>query len=102
MPVTVDGERLVVPVSRLTSGSKQLLAWQWYWIGGRTTASPVRAKLIQLEATLIEGRRSAAAIALAAPYGADPAEAAASLTDFMAARPDIAGVLRRATMADGG
>jgi exosortase A len=99
---TIDGEPLEVPASRLFDGRRRLLAWQWYWIGGRATASPVRAKLMQLEATLIEGRRSAALVALAAPYDGDPDEAAAALAAFMAARPDIAGLLRRAATPGGG
>ncbi|MEJ0072251.1 MAG: exosortase A, partial [Pseudomonadota bacterium] len=95
--VTVDGAPLTVPASRLISGGTRQLAWQWYWIGGRMTASPLQAKLMQLTTTLLEGRRSGAAIALAAPYDENPAEATASLSAFLAAGPDIAGMLRRAT-----
>jgi exosortase A len=103
MTATIDGETLSVPASRLFDGAQRLLAWQWYWIGGRTTANPVRAKLMQLEATLIERRRSAATIALGAPYSDDdPGTAAAALTAFMAARPDIADALRRAATPPGG
>jgi exosortase A len=98
-PVTamIDGAPLTVPSSRLISGGMRQLAWQWYWIGGHMTASPLQAKLMQLKTTLLQGWRSGAAIALAAPYGENPADAAASLSAFLAARPDIAGMLRRAT-----
>jgi EpsI family protein len=101
MSAVIDGQPIAVPASRLVSGAQHRLAWEWYWIGGRVTASPLRAKLIQLETTLLEHRRSAAAIALAAPYDDDPADAAASLSAFMAARPDIAGVLRGAAATGG-
>jgi exosortase A len=101
MPAQIDGQPRTVPASRLVSGGAHLLAWQWYWIGGRVTASPFGAKLLQLETTLLEGRRSAAAIAIAAPYDDDPAEAAASLTAFTAARPDITSMLRGAAAIDG-
>src|SRR5262249_36052976 len=66
--VVVDGVALSVPSSRLTAGGERRLAWSWYWIGGHVTANPVEAKLIQLRATLVEQQRSAAAIALSAPY----------------------------------
>ncbi len=104
MPVRVmlDGDAVTLPASRLVSGTGRRLAWQWYWIGGRIAAGPLHAKLLQLETTLIEGRRSAAVIALAAPYDEDPAAAAAALAAFVAARPDIVGTLRRAAAIDGG
>jgi exosortase A len=100
MTARIDGQTMTVPASRVVSGATHLLAWQWYWIGGRMTASALGAKLLQLQTTLLEGQRSAAAIAIAAPYEIDPAEAAATLDAFMAAQPDIAGMLRRAAAID--
>jgi EpsI family protein len=102
MRVTIEGAPETVPASRVVSGGARRLVWQWYWIGGHVTASPLRAKLLQLEAAFRGGLRSAAVITLAAPYDADPAEAAATLADFVAARPDISGVLRRASATGGG
>ena len=78
------------------------LAWQWYWIGGEVTSSAPRAKLLQLEAALRGGSRSAAVIVLAAPYDSDSDAAAKTLAAFLAARPDIAGALQRASAPGGG
>lgn len=100
--VTIDGHAITVPASRLASGAARRLAWQWYWIGGEVTSSALRAKFLQLDAALRGGSRSAAVIALAAPYDGDPDQAAVTLAAFLAARPDIAGALRRASMAGGG
>lgn len=101
MTVGLEGGSLTVPASRLASGMAHRVAVQWYWVGGEFTASPVRAKLIELKVALLGGRRSAAAIALSAPYGDSPAEAAASIADFLAAKPEIAGMLDQATAGQG-
>src|SRR5262249_32626789 len=100
--VPIDGQPHTVPASRIAAGTTQRVVWQWYWIGGRIPASPLRAKLLQLEAALHGGAPSAAVITLAAPYDDDPGEATASLVAFMTARPDIVGVLRRAGASGGG
>jgi EpsI family protein len=91
-----------VPASRVVSGPARRLVWQWYWIGGHVTASPLRAKLLLLQAGLAGAMPSSAVVTLAAPYDEDPAQAAAILRDFLTARPDIAGALQRARAGGGG
>jgi exosortase A len=98
VPAELDGRRRIVTQTRIRSVSAgNRLVWNWYWIGGRVTASRPLAKLLQAETTLLEGRRSAAVIALATPYNDDVARAARVLQDFVRDMPSIDSLLDRAT-----
>jgi exosortase A len=98
VPAEIDGKARSVTQTRIrsvTAGNR--LVWNWYWIGGRVTASRPLAKLLQIETTLLEGRRSAAMIALATPYADDPERAARVLQQFVRDMPSIDSLLDRAT-----
>ena len=43
--VRLDGEPTVVRAAIARGANEQLLIWQWYWLGGHSTSSDVRAKL---------------------------------------------------------
>jgi exosortase A len=98
VPAEIDGKRRLVRQTRIRSvAAGNRLVWNWYWIGGRVTASRPLAKLLQVETTLLEGRRSAAVIALATPYSDDPQRAARVLQEFVRDMPSIDSLLDRAT-----
>ena len=41
----LNGEPTLVRTAVARGASEQLLIWQWYWLGGHSTSSDVRAKL---------------------------------------------------------
>jgi EpsI family protein len=63
--------------------TRQRLAWHWYWIDGKFTASTLKAKLLQVEAELVTRRREAAAIVISTDQTTSPEDAAAVLQDFV-------------------
>jgi exosortase A len=76
---------LTVRESVLSDGASQMLVWQWYWIGGRATASDYTAKLLQVQERLFDGRDDGAAVMVFAPCDAGPEAARAALRAFLAA-----------------
>lgn len=85
--VAIGGQTLTLRQATLRSvdGREHFLAWQWHRIDGRDGLDPYRAKL-RLAWLKLSGQSDAGAgIVLAAPYGADPAQAEAQLRDFLAA-----------------
>lgn len=64
-------------------GDRQMLAWQWYWIGGDETASPYRAKWLQVRQHLSGLGNDAADIVVFAPHDLRPEQIAAVLEDFL-------------------
>lgn len=91
-----NGERLRVQAIRLSQGARQRLIWQWYWVDGRTTASPMATKLLEAWDSLSRRERGSAVIAVAADYEIHPQEAEALLEQFLKAMtPVLAGVLER-------
>ena len=45
------------------NGERELLVWQWYWVGGRTTTDRLRAKAFEV-ISLLSGRGNPAASVL--------------------------------------
>lgn len=72
---TLDGLPGMPPAQadRLVRGSRQRLVLSWYWVGGRFTASPYRAKLYQSIATLLGVRPAAAVVAVSVERPEDAA-----------------------------
>ncbi len=54
---------------------EQLVAWRWYWVGGRLTTIPHEVKAREALSRIVGGRDDAALIVLYAAYRHDPAEA---------------------------
>jgi EpsI family protein len=63
-----------LPVRRLEvkDGGQKRLVLVWYWVGGRFTADPLVAKLLQAKAALLGGPQAAAVIVASAPYAGGP------------------------------
>lgn len=64
-------------------GDRPMLAWQWYWVDGAETASPYRAKWLQVRQRLTGGGDDAADIVIYAPHALRPEQIAAVLADFL-------------------
>lgn len=98
VPAEIDGKpRSIVATRARSQLDGNRLIWNWYWIGGHVTANRLFAKLLQAEAMLLEGRRSAAIIAVATPYTDDPVRAAGVLGEFMHDTPSLDALLDHAT-----
>jgi EpsI family protein len=98
VPATLDGKPRDLVATRIRSAPDgNRLVWSWYWIGGHVTSNRLVAKLLQVEAMLLEGKRSAAVVAIATPYTDDAAHASAVLGDFVHDMPSIDALLDRAT-----
>jgi exosortase A len=69
--------------SRMQLSGRSLLAWQWYWVDGHGTVSPVEAKYLQLKARLLLRRDNSAVIVLYAPVGDDATPARHALRRFL-------------------
>ncbi|TAN79300.1 MAG: EpsI family protein, partial [Gallionella sp.] len=83
--------------NRLLWGNRQLLAWQWYWIGDTQTANPYRAKWLQAKQHLMGEGDDSADMVVFAPYDARPDEIAAAMENFIArASPAIRQSLEQA------
>jgi exosortase A len=80
---SLPGGRLVVDEAVLTRSNGELLVWKWFWISGRRTSSPVRAKAIEAIEKLRFRRPSAAGIIVFTEQG-DEESARDRLEDFLA------------------
>lgn len=88
--IKVANRRVEVPPAgfrgvetQLRSARENLLVWQWYWIGGRWTASEEEAKLIQALMTLIGRGDDSAVVVLHTQIGSeDVSRARARLAEF--------------------
>ena len=74
---------LEVKTGVVLGGDKRIMAWQWYWIGGRSTANDVKAKLEQLRVRLGGNYDSADWITIYTLVDSSPVTAANTLTEFM-------------------
>jgi exosortase A len=91
----LDGVPIAVDATRIAARERGRLVWSWYWVGGRFTANPYVAKLFEARAKLLGGSLAAAQIAIAADFRDRPAEAAATLGDFMASLTGMRAHLER-------
>lgn len=85
LPAVAAGEELALIESHIQSRSTRLLVWRWYWVDGTRTASPYRAKVLQVRAQLQGRGDDAAAIVLYTELDGERSAAAALLRDFAAA-----------------
>lgn len=83
--VTLDGDTVRVAEKILRSRQGQRLTWTVYWVGGKFTSIPWKAKLYQAQAQLLGGEPAAAAIVAAAPFWDDPQVAAEALHEILQA-----------------
>jgi exosortase A len=67
-----------------STNGQQRLAWYWYRVGGRQTASEYRAKLLQLTG-MLEGKHQATVIVIATDFDEHADAAREVLTDFLSA-----------------
>ena len=81
--VIVDGRPLTVRVARIASAQGSRLVWSWYWVDGRFTSNPYRAKFLQLKVRLFGGPPGAAWIVVGGDFRPDAAAAATALQDFL-------------------
>lgn len=85
---------------RLSVSNRNVLSWQWFWVGRTNTISVWEGKLAEAKARLQGLGDDGANIVIYAPYGEDPAVARAALQAFVReAHPEIERSLRHA--ADG-
>jgi exosortase A len=79
-------------------GSERLRVWHWYWVDGKWTASPMRAKAMTALAQLVGHGDDSAVVMLVTPEGsgADAAAQADALLESFAVRavPAIAAILQ--------
>lgn len=95
--VPVGDDALTVIASEIHGPAGRYLVWRWYWIGGKRTASPYMAKLLQLASRLTGGRDGGAIVTLYAAIDEERPGAARVLGEFAAAAlPDITRVLNDA------
>ncbi len=77
------------------SGRKRLVV-RWFWIGGRATASPVLAKLFQVQAVILDQTHAAAAVLVSVPMEDDVETAMNTVRSLVAALPSLEATLARA------
>lgn len=78
-----DGDSISVHETVLRSQEGNLLVWSWYWVDGKFTDNPYRAKFLRVRARLFGGPQASAFLAVGASYGSDDAAAASALQDFL-------------------
>ena len=61
--IKLDGRTMYVTRLALLAPRRTRIVWYWYWIGGRFTANPYLAKLLELKAKLLGGSQTVAVIA---------------------------------------
>jgi EpsI family protein len=84
VPVRIEGATIEASLTRMVSRGRGRVALDWYWIAGRYTANPYLAKALQALDRLLAGGRPAAAIVVSTSYDERPADAVATLEDFVA------------------
>ena len=87
---------LPAQVTEVRSAGQRRLIMAWYWVGGRFTAEPLTAKLLQAQAALLGGPAAAAIVVASTPYRSDASAARATLDDALAALAPLDEILMRA------
>jgi exosortase A len=96
--LTINDGTIAESVLQHRNGKLELLVWQWYWVGGRETATPWIAKLLEI-VSRVQGHGSAAAsIVLFTPIENTTAISAAR-DQLAAARAKLAPSFRAAFVA---
>ncbi len=76
-------QALKVDAGLILGNGMRILAWRWYWVHGLATASDPRAKMAQLSTRLARKSDTSAWVSVYTDASASPAEAAATLDEFM-------------------
>jgi exosortase A len=87
------GER-AVQLTEVRFAGQRRLVMAWYWVGGRFTADPLLAKLLQAKAALVGGPAAAAVVVASTAYRSDARAARATLGAALAALALEQGLIR--------
>ena len=87
---------LQAQVTEVRFAGQRRLVMAWYWVGGRFSAEPLTAKLLQAQAALLGGPAAAAIVVASTPYRSDTPKAQAILDDALAALAPLEQILMRA------
>jgi exosortase A len=87
---------LPVHVTEVRFAGQRRLVMTWYWVGGRFSADPLAAKVLQAKAALLGGPAAAAVVVVSTPYHGDASAARATLDAALAALPPLEDLLMRA------
>lgn len=80
---TINGRVLQMRETTVGGTEARFVVWQWYWIGGATTAGDYAGKLLQVKQKFLTGSDDGAAVMVFAPYDEDPAIARPALRAFL-------------------
>jgi exosortase A len=80
---TLAGRPLALRETRLQGPNGRLLAWHWYWIDGRFTASDYLGKLLLAKQKFLLQGDDGASVLVAAPYDEDPEVARKAMRSFL-------------------
>lgn len=80
---SIHGRTLQLRETTVAGADGRFVVWQWYWIGGATTASNYVGKALQVKEKFVTGSADGAAIMVFAPYDEDPAAARPTLRAFL-------------------
>jgi exosortase A len=80
-----NGVELPVQLTEVRFAGQRRLVMAWYWVGGRFTADPLAAKLVQAKAALLGGPAAAAVMVASTAYRSDAPAARTTLGDALAA-----------------
>ena len=83
--VRLNGEPTLVKTAVVRGANEQFLIWQWYWLGGTSTSSDVRAKIQLAWQRLIGASDTATWVAIYTPVGDDISVGARKLNAFVEA-----------------
>ena len=86
--IRLSGANTLVKTAVVRGANEQFLIWHWYWLGGDSTSSDVRAK-VQLAAQRLIGASDIAAwVAIYTPVGDDVTAGASRLDAFVEVMSD--------------
>ncbi|MET3136690.1 exosortase A [Undibacterium sp. GrIS 1.2] len=80
---TIGKQSLSLRESRLQSAAGPLLVWHWYWVGGQFTSNDYLGKVLQTKEEILMRGDDGAALAVFAPYTANPDEARVVMRHFL-------------------
>ena len=98
--VKLDGRPLRVQEVNLRQGNTNRVVWSWYWVGGVFTASPLRARLLEVNERLLRSSHAGCAIiAVSTESNAEERDPGIPLQDFLEHAP-IEQYLRATTLPE--
>lgn len=81
--IRLDAKPAGIRETYITSESKNLLVWQWYWISGEYTDNDYLAKLLEVKGKILGRHSQSASIILASDFDMDPRTARDRLKAFV-------------------